>query len=127
MTRPLGVMSIKDYTKLMIQAQEIGVSEVTLNGYGEPFITEEVYEMVSLAKQYGLNIKINTNGHYLNEKRILKLLEDPPQTLSISLDGATKEVYERVRVNGNFEKVQKAISLFLKLRKEQGKENEVKL
>lgn len=127
MTRPLGTMSIKDYTKVMIQAKEAGVSEITLNGYGEPFITEEVYEMVTLAKQYGFNIKINTNGHYLTEERINKLLKDPPHILSISLDGATKEVYEKVRINGNFDKVQNAISLFLKLRKEQNKEQDVQL
>ncbi|MCO4781850.1 MAG: radical SAM protein [Candidatus Cloacimonetes bacterium] len=127
MTRPLGTMSIQDYKKLMIQAQDAGVTEITLNGYGEPFITQEVYEMVSLAKEFGFNIKINTNGHYLTEDRIIKLLQDPPHVLSISLDGATKEVYERVRINGDFSKVQKAISLFIKLRKEQNKEHEVKL
>lgn len=127
MTRPLGTMNIQDYKKLMLQAQDAGVTEITLNGYGEPFITEEVYEMVSLAKEFGFNIKINTNGHYLTEDRIIRLLEDPPHVLSISLDGATKEVYEKVRINGNFDKVQNAISLFIRLRKEQDKEQEVKL
>ena len=96
MERSLGVMDLETFKRVIDQCVETGVTHITLNGYGEPFIAKQIFEMITYTMQSSLNLKINTNGHYLNPKNIDKLLDNPPSHLSISLDGATKETYEKI-------------------------------
>jgi len=116
MERSLGSMSMDTFRKVTDECAEMGVNLITLNGYGEPFISGDLFEMVDYAMKAGLQVKINTNGHYLNEKNIRRLLLSPPTHLSISLDGATKETYEKVRLRGNFDRVMKNLALLLEHR-----------
>ena len=112
MERTLGVMELDVYKKVIDQCVESGVTQITLNGYGEPFIAKQVFEMIDYTMRSSLNLKINTNGHYFKLKNIEKLLDNPPHHLSISLDGATKETYEKVRVNGRFDRLMSNLKLF---------------
>lgn len=117
MERSLGTMSMDTFRKVADECAEMGVNLITLNGYGEPFISDNIFEMIDYAMRIGLQVKINTNGHYLNEKNVNRLLMSPPTHLSISLDGATKETYEKVRIRGNFERVMKNLETLLELRR----------
>ena len=120
MERTLGVMELDVYKKVIDQCVESGVTQITLNGYGEPFIAKQIFEMIDYTMRSSLNLKINTNGHYLNSKNIEKLLDNPPHHLSISLDGATKETYEKVRVNGRFERLMSNLEALLIAREKRG-------
>ena len=113
MERSLGVMDLETFKRVIDQCVETGVTHITLNGYGEPFIAKQIFEMITYTMQSSLNLKINTNGHYLNPKNIDKLLDNPPSHLSISLDGATKETYEKVRVNGRFDRLMSNLTALL--------------
>lgn len=113
MERSLGVMDLDTFKEVIDQCVESGVSQITLNGYGEPFIAKQIFEMIEYTMQTPLNLKINTNGHYLNSKNIEQLLNQPPHHLSISLDGATKETYERVRINGRFDRLMSNLDTLL--------------
>ena len=113
MERSLGVMDLETFKRVIDQCVETGVTHITLNGYGEPFIAKQIFEMIKYTMQTTLNLKINTNGHYLNSKNIEKLLDNPPSHLSISLDGATKETYEKVRVNGRFDRLMANLNALL--------------
>ena len=59
-----------------------------------------------------LNLKINTNGSLLNEKKIHSILSGGVKTLVISAIKADKETYRKLRVNGNLNKVLKNLELF---------------
>ena len=61
---------------------------------------------------------MNTNASLLNEKLIHKILSSDLQTIVFSIDSANKENYEKIRVNGNFERVMKNLELFNKIKKE---------
>ena len=60
---------------------------------------------------------ITTNASVLDEQTSLKLLKYPLKTVHISIDGATKQIYESIR-HLPYEKVVNNIRVFLKLRKE---------
>ena len=53
---------------------------------------------------YGIFIQFVTNGSLLNEKLINNLCEKKNISLiGVSIDGATKETFEKIRVRSNFE------------------------
>lgn len=73
---------------------------------GEPFLIDYYYQIWD--RIFDLNpdctIAITTNGTILNEK-VKKVLEKGNFEIRLSLDGITKETYESIRLNANFDKV----------------------
>ncbi|GMQ31371.1 hypothetical protein Aconfl_40150 [Algoriphagus confluentis] len=88
---------------------------------GEPFLNPRFLEMVSHADSAGIFTSTSTNAHYLSESTVQKILSSGLRQLIVSMDGVTQEVYEKYRVGGNLEKVEKGLKLLLKERKAQGK------
>jgi len=119
MTRSLGNMPLDTFYKVIGDAVEMGVQNIILHGYGEPFISADLFEMIRhIREETNLHVRVNTNGLYLSERRIRKLLDCPPHHLNVSIDGATAETYEKIRINGNYNKLEGFIENFIKIRHE---------
>ncbi len=71
---------------------------------GEPFLISEYYTIWDMLVEEAPFVKchITTNGTQFNS-RIEKLMEVLNFSFAVSLDGATKETIERIRVNANFD------------------------
>lgn len=93
---------------------KMGISFI---GLGEPLLNPEFEKMLKEAKKRGLGINFVTNGVLLTEKWSEKIIRYGVNKLSISFDGATKETYEKIRRNSNFEKVKKHIKQLCELKK----------
>ena len=66
--------------------------------------------MVEYLKSYSIWTRTSINGSLLLvNNNIEKLVKSSLGEIQISLDGATKETYEKIRVRANFEKVTKGI------------------
>ena len=63
-----------------------------------------------------VDIRFNTNGSLLNEKKSLELIDSGLTRIMISLDAVKKETYEKVRIRGDYNKVINNIFRFIKLR-----------
>jgi radical SAM protein with 4Fe4S-binding SPASM domain len=105
--RPFGSMKIDQYKPIL---DEIGphLEELGLSSTGETFINKDIYKMfaytrISAPKAY---ISLDTNGHFTDAERIL---ENPPDEISYSVDGLEQDTYVQYRVNGKLEKVLKNI------------------
>ncbi len=61
----------------------------------------ELFDYLKKARKLGLRASINSNGLLFNEDN-LKFLKDYDIYLYISIDGATKEAYEKIRGLGNY-------------------------
>ena len=66
-----------------------------------------------------LATKINTNASLLNEKKIHTILSNDIQTIVFSIDAADKELYEKLRVNGKFDKTLRNIENFVNIKEKQ--------
>ena len=87
------------------------------NGSGDrPMFENNIYDFLNYAEGKFLGLKINTNASMLNEKLIHALLSSDLQTIVFSIDAKDKESYEKIRVNGSFEKTIKNLELFNKIR-----------
>ena len=79
--------------------------KIKLQGMGEPFINKHIFEMIEYANQSGISVEFVTNGSLLNIQNIEKISKQDISRISISIDGATKETFESIRIKSNFEKV----------------------
>ena len=104
------IASVNPYTRLW------------LDFYGEPLIQKyKLYYFIKYAKEKGLkNIEINTNGTLLDEEMSEMLLDSGIDFVSIDCDGFSKEVYEKIRVNGDRDVTYSNIEYFLRRKKERG-------
>lgn len=79
------------------------VRKVSLVGAGEPLLNPDIFAMISYAKSKGILIGFATNGILLNEGINNKIINSETDWMNISIDGADKQTYERIRAGANFE------------------------
>ena len=109
-------MSLDLYKKL-IDEVEGKVEAITLASRGEPTLNKDFMNMLEYSNGKFLAFKINTNASMLNEKLIHSILSTDIQSIVFSADAADKETYEKIRVNGKFEKIMANLELFAEIRK----------
>ena len=71
---------------------------------GEPMIHPLFFEMVEYICAQESQLKIETNGHYLTPDNCRRLRELGVKAVQVSLDGATRETFNRMRVRGDFDR-----------------------
>jgi MoaA/NifB/PqqE/SkfB family radical SAM enzyme len=129
MGRRVGNMNMATFRRIIDEAAKHGLQSIWLHVLGEPLLNPQIFEFVRYCKQFNnlKNIGFSTNGSYLDERKARELLSSGLDRLVLSLDGATKETYEAVRRQGNYEVVKANIERFLTLRKEYRPNLQVKL
>ena len=111
--------SNKDYMGFMdpelfravIDEIEGKVPFITFASRGEPTLHPKFAELLSYCKGKFLDIKVNTNFSTVGDKE-MQAIADVCNTVIASVDSADKEDYERLRVNGKFENIEKRIKKF---------------
>lgn len=111
----MGHMNI-DLFKKCIDEVEGKVEAITFASRGEPTLSKNFNEMINYSNGKFLGLKINTNASMLNEKMIHLLLSSDIQTIVFSIDSKDKDSYEKIRINGDFEKTIKNLELFNNIR-----------
>lgn len=102
---------------------------VTLNGSGEVFASKHCRTLVKAIVQRYPDIKfaIHSNGLCFDKKNCDELgITDKLEMAEISIHAATKQTYDKIVKDSNFDKVMKNVKWLAKLKKE-GKINQIKL
>ena len=96
---------------------------VEFHNYNEPFLDFKLfYELASYVKSFLGKYKVGvvTNGSIMDKQIALSLIELRLQHLFFSVDGFSKEVYERQRVGLNRDEVYSNINMFCETSQIQG-------
>jgi MoaA/NifB/PqqE/SkfB family radical SAM enzyme len=80
---------------------------------GEPFIYSQIYDLIDLAKKNNVYQQISTNFLLVDENK-LKQLCSKNITLFISIDGVTKNIYEKIRYGANFDALLNKLDILVK-------------
>lgn len=107
----MGMMDL-DLFKNVIDQVEGNIESITLASRGEPTLNRSLGKMLEYCNDKFLAMKINTNASILNDKMIHTILSNDVQTVAFSIDAADKELYEKLRVNGKFEKTLRNVERF---------------
>lgn len=111
----MGHMTFETFREIVDQAEN-KIEFISLASRGEPLICHDIEKMLAYTRNKFLNLKINTNASVLTESKIHSILQSGVKTLVFSADAADEKLYEKLRVNGNFKKTIKNISLFKEIR-----------
>ncbi|MEM2506756.1 MAG: radical SAM/SPASM domain-containing protein [Nitrososphaeria archaeon] len=90
---------------------------IDLTGVGEPLLCENLIKMIKYAKGYGFSTRFTSNFSAIDEAKMLDLIKGGLDCLYVSIDGASKHTFEKLRAGACFEKVLENIRLFIKTRK----------
>ncbi len=121
--RKKGIMDMALYKKIIDEvAREAPTTETWMTYYGEALLLKyRLFYMLRYAKQAGLtNVVLNSNGMLLDEEMGEMLIDSGVDRFIISMDGFTKETYERIRVGGDYDVVMANCLHFIELLKKRG-------
>lgn len=103
--RPQTVMSIENYTRLIIEISQQSF-QVFLYCWGEPLLVKQFPEYIRIAKKYNLAVTASSNLSFpLSDEQIELLLLSGPDRLLVSLDGIDSATYSKYRKGGSFDLV----------------------
>ncbi|HEX2830488.1 MAG TPA: radical SAM protein [Burkholderiales bacterium] len=84
------------------QALDLEVPYLSFSG-GEPMLHPRFFEMVEYVCRRDGQLKVETNGHYLTPEHCARLKSLGVKAVQVSLDGASRETFNRMRVRGDFD------------------------
>lgn len=116
-SRPSVVMPLKMFKSIM---RKIGAYLLYTEfcNWGEPFLNKNLFEMIKIAKSYGSQTFISSNLNIkMDEKAAEELVKSGLDRMTISLDGASQETYEKYRIDGSFKLVLENILLIADAKK----------
>jgi len=86
---------------------------VYLQGWGEPLLHDDLFEMIRICKNRGKRVGFTTNGMLLTEDTLQALVDLEVDVIGISLAGTTPSTHNQIRKGTDFDKI---ISSLVRLR-----------
>ncbi len=122
--RKKGNMDMSLFKKIIDEISIVAPdTEVWMTYYGEALILKyRLFYMLWYAKQKGLsNVVLNSNAMLLSREMAEMIIDSGLDRFIISMDGFTKETYEKIRIGGIYEEVMANCLRFIELKKESGR------
>jgi radical SAM protein with 4Fe4S-binding SPASM domain len=91
---------------------------VKLQGMGEPFLNKDLPAMLEAGESRGIAFSFVSNGSIYTQETADRLVGLENTQITFSIDGATPEVFEKVRVGSKFSKVVNNIKRLVETRGE---------
>ena len=118
---PSLTLSPETVERLLDEGAAKGQAALGLNGICEPLLHPDLPEIVAHARGRGLvDVMFNTNGLLLTPEISRKLIAARLTRIMISLDAATEETYNQIRIGSDFKTVTENVRAFVRIRNEMG-------
>jgi MoaA/NifB/PqqE/SkfB family radical SAM enzyme len=100
--RPATMMSENAYESLLEELRDF-IFFVRMYIWGDPLLNKNLSRLVAMTEQRGIGSEISTNLSLpLTDAAIDRLIEAGLGWLIVSIDGATRDTYQKYRRNGDF-------------------------
>lgn len=120
MKRAKQDMSMELYEKIINECAQYKnlITNLSLSFMGEPLLDKNIFKKIKMAKERGIkSVSFICNASLLTEEKAKCLIDSDIDVITFSIDGATKESFEKIRVGLNYEQVVGNIKRFIELRK----------
>jgi len=91
---------------------------IGLTGIGSSFLNRDYLKMLRYLKSKSVYVELFDSFTQIDEEVARELIEIGVDKVSLSIDAATKETYEKIRVGANFDKVLANVKALIRLKKE---------
>ncbi len=115
------LLSTEEGKWLIEDVARLGTLSFSFTG-GEPFLREDLLELVRHASGLGLSTHISSNGLSFDDDRVREICESGLSTISFSLDGPNAELNDDLRgIDGYFETAVEYVRKLRDLREKTGR------
>ncbi len=98
-------LSTKDMMRLLDKLRDAGCLWLTFTG-GDPMARRDFLALYEYAKRRGFILTVFTSLAALTDEILQKMVEQPPFSIEMTLNGVTEDTYERIsQVKGSFRRV----------------------
>jgi radical SAM protein with 4Fe4S-binding SPASM domain len=118
--RPKRMMPFERFEAIVAQAAS-WVTYLEFGLFGEPTLHPRIGDMVEAAARSGLAVGLDTNATLLDAALAERLVDAGLTTISISIEGATPEEFERLRVGASWDTVTANLRRLVELRRGRGR------
>ncbi len=94
------------------QIADLDIPYMAISG-GEPLLCPHVFDVCKFIRDKNISLKIETNGEFINEDTTCRFAGLGMRSVQISLDGATPQTHEKLRLRGDWEKAVAACKLLI--------------
>ena len=109
-----GELTFKEICLLIDQLAAIGTQELNIGG-GEPFLRDDIVNIVAYAVKKGISVSISTSGLFISRAVAKKLAEIGLKQIRISFDGASEKSYDYFRGKGTYRRAIRGIKTLREL------------
>ena len=95
------------------QIVDLDIPYVAISG-GEPLLCPHLFDACELIRDNNISLKIETNGEFIDEEIAQRFAKLKMRSVQVSLDGATSQTHEKLRMRGDWEKAVEACKLLIK-------------
>lgn len=113
--REKGEMPKEMFERLASGNAKLGQRLLVMHTVGEPLMCSYLEDVFKMCRRYGLRLSMTTNGLLIPE--IIGMIKKYPRvirSMAFSIDGATKETYEKIRRGGSFSVLMEGLELIKK-------------
>ncbi|MBU0462648.1 MAG: radical SAM protein [Proteobacteria bacterium] len=93
---------------------------VYLQGWGEPLLNPDIFDMIRVCKAKGKRVGFTTNGMLLNKETICRLVDLETDILSVSLAGTSPATHNRIRRGTDLVKIIENLDLLQQISAQKG-------
>lgn len=118
-TKSIQLMEDALFDKIVEEIRKYSewIEMICLNSDGEPLLDRDIAGKIRRLKSVGIkHINISTNAQLLTPERIQELLESGLDDIRISLDGYTKQTFEKIRRGLNYDIVKENVLNLIHMR-----------
>jgi MoaA/NifB/PqqE/SkfB family radical SAM enzyme len=94
-----------------------GLKWINVTGEGTGFLNPDFLKIIEYLRSKDVSVNFVDEFDFIDEEKAQKLIELGVNCIWISMDGATKETYEKIKVGCNFEKAVNNIKMLLNLKR----------
>ncbi len=118
-TGHMGMLSMDTFNKLEPMLPYISLCY--LWGNGEAMLHPEFLDMVETLKKHQVVVTFNTHGMFLKNGNEKRLVDAGVEGVTISIDGATPETYNKIRVGSSLDLIRENVKGLTEYKKSVGK------
>ncbi len=107
-------LTTQEILNIVDQVTENNKPSFYLSG-GEPFLRKDTVDIIEYMDKKGGSITLNNNGTLLTEEKLQRLAKVKKLAINFSIDGP-REVHDKIRGQGNFERTTNNIRRLIELR-----------
>jgi len=119
------VMPIETIRKIINESKDTPLTEIIPSTMGEPLLYKDFDEIINLCHQYNLKLNLTTNGSFpiKGAKKWAELLIPICSDIKFSINGATKQINEKIMLGSVWEDQLNNIKTLIEVRDEYARKN----